>query len=85
MKYFAEENKMTTRVAEAVVQWIFPFSTYCLCCGKPVDGTRSYSICDHCIHHITWGNVRIDLEAESRRLSRPSCLDSAVACVKYGL
>ena len=85
MKYFAEENKMTTRVAEAVVQWIFPFSTYCLCCGKPVDGTRSYSICDHCIHHITWGNIRIDLEAESRRLSRPSCLDSAVACVKYGL
>ena len=85
MKYFAEENKMTTRVAEAVVQWIFPFSTYCLCCGKPVDGTRSYSICDHCIHHITWGNVRIDLEAESRRLSRPSFLDSAVACVKYGL
>ena len=76
---------MTTRVAEAVVQWIFPFSTCCLCCGKPVDGTRSYSICDHCIHHITWGNVRIDLEAESRRLSRPSFLDSAVACVKYGL
>ena len=72
-------------MAEAVLQWAFPLSTYCLCCGKPVDNARSYSICDHCIHHITWGNIHIDLEAESRRLARPCHLHSAVACVKYGL
>ena len=72
-------------MAEAVLQWAFPLSTYCLCCGKPVDSARSYSICDHCIHHITWGNIHIDLEAESRRLARPCHLHSAVACVKYGL
>ena len=85
MNYISNINNAPARVAEAVLQWAFPLSTYCLCCGKPVDSARSYSICDHCIHHITWGNIHIDLEAESRRLARPCHLDSAVACVKYGL
>ena len=85
MNYISNINNTPARVAEAVLQWAFPLSTYCLCCGKPVDNARSYSICDHCIHHITWGNIHIDLEAESRRLGRPCHLDSAVACVKYGL
>lgn len=85
MNYISNINNVPARVAEAVLQWVFPLSTYCLCCGKPVDSARSYSICDHCIHHITWGNIHIDLEAESRRLGRPPQLDSAVACVKYGL
>ena len=85
MNYISNINNAPERVAEAVLQWVFPLSTYCLCCGKPVDNTRSYSICDQCIHHITWGNIHIDLESESRRLGRPCHLDSAVACVKYGL
>ena len=85
MNYISNINNAPARVAEAVLQWAFPLSTYCLCCGKPVDSARSYSICDHCIHHITWGNIHIDLEAESRRLARPCHLHSAVACVKYGL
>ena len=85
MNYIYNKDKKTARAAEAVLQLVFPLSTYCLCCGKPVNCTRSYSICDHCIHHITWGNIVIDLEAESRRLGRPSRLDSAAACMKYGL
>ncbi len=85
MKYIDQEQGLAARAAEGMLQLLFPLSTYCICCGKPVDASRSYSICDHCIHHITWGNIHIDLEAESRRLGRPARLDSAVACMKYGL
>ena len=85
MKYIDQGQGLAARAAEGMLQLLFPLSTYCICCGKPVDASRSYSICDHCIHHITWGNIHIDLEAESRRLGRPARLDSAVACMKYGL
>ena len=85
MNYLYSRNNILARVAEAALQLVFPLSTYCLCCGKPVNSTRSYSICDHCIHRIRWGNIVIDLEAESRRLGRASHLDSAAACMKYGL
>ena len=85
MRYIDKGHGLAACAAEGMLQLLFPLSTYCVCCGKPVDASRSYSICDHCIHHITWGNVHIDLEAESRRLGRPARLDSAVACMKYGL
>ena len=85
MKYIDQGQGLAARAAEGMLQLLFPLSTYCICCGKPVDASRSYSICDHCIHHIMWGNIHIDLEAESRRLGRPARLDSAVACMKYGL
>lgn len=85
MKYIDQGQGLAARAAEGMLQLLFPLSTYCICCGKPVDASRSYSICDHCIHHITWGNIHIDLEAESRRLGRPARLDSAVACMKYRL
>ena len=45
MNYISNINNAPARVAEAVLQWAFPLSTYCLCCGKPVDSARSYSIC----------------------------------------
>ena len=85
MDYLYGRDGLPYRTAEGLLQMVFPLNTYCLCCGKAVDKTRSYSICDHCIRHINWGNIRINLEAESRRLGRPARLDSAVACVKYGL
>ena len=85
MDYISEKRNIFSQAAELLLQMFFPLSTYCLCCGKPVDSTRSYSICDHCIRHITWGNICIDLEAESRYLGRQARLDSAVACVRYGL
>ena len=85
MKYIDQGQGLAARAAEGMLQLLFPLSTYCICCGKPVDASRSYSICDHCIHHIMWGNIHINLEAESCRLGRPARLDSAVACMKYGL
>ena len=85
MYYFEKGDSIITRAAESVTQLLFPMATYCLCCGKYINGSRSYCICDHCIQRINWGHVEIDLVEEARRLGRPSALDSARACMKYGL
>ncbi|MBQ4650810.1 MAG: ComF family protein [Firmicutes bacterium] len=85
MYYFETGESIITRMAETVTQWLFPMATYCLCCGKYINGSRSYCICDHCIQRITWGNVEINLDEEAKHLGRPSAMDSARACMKYGL
>lgn len=85
MYYFETGESLSGRIGETVLQAVFPMATYCLCCGKYINGSRSYCICDHCIQRITWGHIEINLEEESQALSRPSALDSARACMKYGL
>lgn len=34
------------------MELLYPSSLYCLCCGKYTDGSRSYSLCDHCISRM---------------------------------
>ena len=59
--------------------------TYCICCGKYIDRTRTYALCDHCIRHIRWGQIEINLKEEGKHWQRPVYLDSASACAFYGL
>ncbi|MBR5230349.1 MAG: ComF family protein [Firmicutes bacterium] len=83
--YIKHYDNILTKAADTAIHWLFPMATYCLCCGKYINSSRSYCICDHCIRHINWGHVEIDLRKEGHRLGRPSCLDSARGCMKYGL
>ena len=85
MYYIETSDSILAQAAETVTQLLFPMATYCLCCGKYINASRSYCICDHCIKHIAWGHVEIDLEKEAKRLGRPPALDSARACMRYGL
>ena len=84
------------RAAELAVEFFFPWGTYCICCGNFIDNRRSYCICDHCIRHITWGNVEIPSqslklnqftgpEAEKLQADGGIPLDSIRGCMKYGL
>lgn len=84
------------KLAATAVDFFFPWGTYCVCCGNFIDNRRSYLLCDHCIHHITWGNVEIPPESlkhnhftgpEAEFLQREDGipLDSIRACMKYGL
>lgn len=85
MYYIENSDSLPAKTTETLLQWIFPMETYCLCCGKYINSSRSYCICDHCIKHITWGHIEIDLLEEAKHLGRLSSLDSARACIKYGL
>ncbi|MGI6177156.1 MAG: ComF family protein [Eubacterium sp.] len=33
---------------------LFPESIYCICCGKIIDSTRTYSLCDDCMSRLGW-------------------------------
>lgn len=95
--YFMKKGpQWAWKLAEAAVDFFFPWGTYCVCCGNFIDNRRSYLLCDHCIHHITWGNVEIPPESlkhnhftgpEAEFLQREDGipLDSIRACMKYGL
>lgn len=39
-------------MTERFLELLYPSSLYCLCCGKYTDGSRSYSLCDHCISRM---------------------------------
>ena len=62
--------------AERLLDFIYPQNLYCVICGNFIDSTRTYSLCDHCIRHIEWGNIEI---ADS------PCLASVRGCFRYGL
>ena len=68
-----------------LADWLYPMATYCVCCGNLIDRSRSYCLCDHCIRRIEWGWLTIDLAAQEAETGRTSDLDSAVACISYGL
>lgn len=54
---------------------LFPSSIYCICCGNIIDASRSYSLCDHCITHISW---TLDGESEREGIR-------IIKCVDYGI
>lgn len=37
---------------ERLKDLVFPQGLYCNCCGKYIDETRTYGLCDHCIRRM---------------------------------
>lgn len=70
---------------EKLLQLLFPMGTYCICCGKYIDLTRTYCLCDQCMKAINWGHIYLDLEEERREAGRTKYLDSVLSCMVYGI
>lgn len=81
--YYFEKSRIG--FLEKAAQLLFPMATYCVCCGKIIDGTGAYYLCNHCRERIRWGRFHINLNEEAQSLRREKVLDSAVFCVKYGI
>ena len=67
--------------AESLLDFIYPQNLYCVICGNFIDSTRVYSLCDHCIRHIEWGNIEIDsygLAGVLENSRRPDTVDAAL-------
>lgn len=77
--------KFVKKTGAAALQLLYPMATYCVCCGNLIDRSRSYCLCDHCIRRIEWGWLQVDLAAQAAEAGRENYLDSAVACISYGL
>ena len=85
MEIKKERDRILRKIWKQTADFFFPMGTYCICCGKYIDHTRTYALCDHCIRHIRWGQIEINLDAEGKHWKRPAYLDSASACAFYGL
>lgn len=79
------EQKGIAGLAEKGLQLLFPMGIYCVCCGKYIDSKTTYQLCDHCMKRFGWGFIKIDLEREAEHRGRNTPLDSAIACMKYGI
>ena len=67
------------RIASGIQDLVFPENLYCICCGNIIDGTRTYSLCDHCISHIRW-NIE-----EPRVIETEYGNVYMLKCVDYGI
>lgn len=41
-----------------IAKFIYPDDIYCIRCGKVIDSTRTYSLCDDCIRNFHWTNKK---------------------------
>ncbi len=46
------------KALEVISEAVFPSNIYCVCCGKLIDGTRPYALCDSCADKMHWINGR---------------------------
>ena len=86
--YYITENYKRRRlasVAEKLAEFCFPSNTYCLCCGKIVDNSSIYSICDYCREKMQWGHIVIDTSAIRQETGSAPEIDSIRAATHYGL
>ena len=68
--YYLTGNSPIRSFFENFLQLLFPMGTYCICCGKYVDLSRTYCLCDQCVRAINWGRIQIDLEEEREEAGR---------------
>lgn len=68
------------KITETAKNMLFPQGTYCICCGKFIDDTRTYCLCDHCIRHMDFQYRFLNNDEESSRI-----FDCSVAAMGYGV
>lgn len=79
-----------------ILDLLYPKDLYCICCGKIIDWSRTYRLCDDCMKNIKWNTGRV-CEKCGKRLSennpRDICFDCAsnehefrkgYSCAEYG-
>lgn len=49
---------MLSGAAGSALDLIYPEGLYCICCGKMIDATRPYGLCNECMEGMRWANGR---------------------------
>lgn len=63
-------------IKEELLNLVYPRNIYCICCGNIIDETRTYSLCDHCMLHISW-------DLAPARVMGPNL--KMIRCTGYGI
>ena len=98
--FFRKEAGMLKRIATAaagaVLDLIYPPALYCVCCGKIIDETRTYRLCNDCMDNLKWIDGRTCVKC-GRQLGtanpgsvcfncreHPHSFDRGFTCTEYG-
>lgn len=65
--------------AAKTLDLIYPASLYCACCGKIIDETRPYSLCNDCMDGMKWIGSRTCSKC-GRRLSDSNPMETCYNC-----
>lgn len=80
----------------AALDLIYPPALYCICCGKIIDETRTYRLCNDCMDGIKWvgertcvkcGKLLSDTDPSDTCFScreHPHNFDKGYTCTEYG-
>ena len=52
------ENTWIRKIGNGVLDLVYPPGLYCICCGKIIDGTRIYRLCNDCMPMVNWNTGR---------------------------
>ena len=87
---------IATAAAGAVLDLIYPPALYCVCCGKIIDETRTYRLCNDCLDNLKWIDGRTCVKC-GRQLGtanpgsvcfncreHPHSFDRGFTCTEYG-
>lgn len=64
---------------DEILDLIYPKDLYCICCGKIIDWSRTYRLCDDCIKNIKWNTGRV-CEKCGKRLADNNPKDICFNC-----
>ncbi len=66
----------------AALDLIYPPDLYCICCGKIIDETRTYRLCNECMDGMKWISDRTCAKC-GKRLSDADPLDVCFNCREH--
>lgn len=66
-------------LTDKLIELVYPTATYCIVCGNFIDDSRQYCMCDHCIRHINWGRISVDVKRQAEAERRSEEADGNVA------
>lgn len=49
---------MLHKIGSGILDRIYPSDLYCICCGKIIDWSRAYRLCDDCMDSLNWASGR---------------------------
>ena len=74
--------KKLRTAAGAVLDLLYPPDLYCICCGKIIDESRTYRLCNDCMDGIKWVSGRTCTKC-GRRLNDTNPLDTCYNCREH--
>ncbi len=67
---------------EGLLDLMYPVDLYCICCGKIIDASRTYRLCNDCMDSVKWVSGRTCITC-GKRLGNNNPSDICFSCKEH--